>query len=305
VDRNLGNARRIGWSTAAIVALGGLFVLAETGDRLGSPNAFPNDFIPNSVVESIKVEAVLVLILAATLGIFLIVCRRWATGATGVHPFWVLGPGVVAAIGAAALVFSAEVVRYAPPLVSLAEGRAVLDGLLADLRDDGKGVYQPILAGDHRLALDGPPELARLAASVEPVVSRCIDGVGRDTGAVRVGWSFTQMAAFPESGLTGRSPNGLTLPLPDDFVDRFVAQAGTALKAAGFEVEPSDLLAGYVDASGTRASPVRAKDYIAYDGAYSFVAGIFPDPDLDALDGPPTAFYRLQFDARSPCLRPG
>ncbi len=300
MDRNLAKVQGIGLSTAAVVALGGLFVLAEMGDRLGSPRAFPNDLVSHAFVDGFKVAAVLFLVLGVTLVVFLVVCRPWATGAIGVHPYWVLVPGVVVAVGAAALLFEAQVVRYAPPLVSLPEGRAVLDGLLADIRDDGRGSYQPIPPGDDRLTLDGLPELARLAASVEPVVSRCIDGVGRDTGAVRVGWSFVRLVSFPESALTGGSPNDLWLELPGDFAERFVGQAGTVLQAAGFEVKPTD----FVDVSGTRRSPVPAKDAIAFDGAYSFTAAVSPAPDLNALDDGPSTFYRLQFEARSPCLRP-
>ncbi len=299
MDRNPAKVRGIGLSTAVVVAAGGLSALGQWGDRLGSPQALPDDFVSYAFVDSLKVGAVLFLVLGVTLVVFLVVCRQWATGATGVHPYWVLGPGVGVAVGAAALLFEAQVVRYAPPLVSLPEGRAVIDSLLADLRDDGRGSYRPIPPGDDRLVLDGLPELARLAASVEPVVSRCIDGVGRDTGAVRAGWSFARLVDLSGSGLTGPSPNALWLDLPVDFAERFVGQAGTVLQAAGFEVKPTD----FVDVSGTRASPVPAKDAIAFDGNYSFTAAVSPAPDLGALDDGPQTLYRLRFEVSSPCLR--
>jgi len=60
VDRNLGKIRRIGGSTAAIVALGGMFALSEWGDRLGSPQAYDNGYISHAAFDSFKVEVVLV-----------------------------------------------------------------------------------------------------------------------------------------------------------------------------------------------------------------------------------------------------
>lgn len=305
MGREFSRVRAVGTVVLAVEVAVGTLLVVRHGPRLGSPGEAPGDLFPESVADTLVVIGVMAGVAVATLVAFGLAGRRWSRAGTDVHPATVVVVGGVLVASATGLAFQSQVVTFAPPPMSLADGRVLLDALVGDVLDPRPVASLATAGPPPPEDGPGPPTAAAMAASLVRTAEPCRDQAGRDTGARSLSWTYDAVAAVPADALARlrRRGNALVEPvLPPGYLDGLRVDVVRALTANGFDAEYVTGVRA-VTVSGHRPAPGDAGGGAGGDAG----AGSFTFATAVRLAGPARAGsvpVEASMTLRSPCLRP-
>ena len=297
-ERDFSRVRGVGSLVLAVEVGAGTLLVIRYGRRLGSPTEMADEVFPESVRDSLMVIGALVASALVVLVLFRLAGRRWERARTNVDPAASVMVGVVFVACSTGLAYQSQVVPFVPPATTFAEGRAVLDELVAALAGDGAPVATS--PGEGVVAqTSGPPGVRDMAASLEGGAEACRDAVGRDMGSVSLVWTHQSVVVVPLTTLEGLQWRGNAViepVLPLRYVYEFRNTVHRALRVSGFAVvDESDEYT--IRITGTRT----ADDPASGPSSYTFAT------EVRLADQLPQRRAQLEaaMTLRSPCLRVG
>lgn len=289
--RDFARRRGTGHLLMAAAAVGGTLLTVRHGRSMGSPLELPTDVLPESTVDTAVVIGTVVAGLMLTNVAFALAGRRWSRRRTRVSPLWVVIVGINLTAGVGGATFTHNRVTFPEPVETVAQGRATLEALLADLGQGESAVALPA---------DRPPTVGALAASAAGSTRVCRDAAGRDTGSRWLSWDYRSTFTVPETAVARLPRAGSTVSdaaLTVTYLNQFRIAIAGVLQRWAFEVEDHTTLEA-ARVSGIRRTldpGGRGRDY-AVDASVAIVPTDAVAPGLVALEA--------SLSASSPCLKP-